>query len=159
MRIADYKLDLASDYQHKMLQQREVKELGRQLKPGEEQSVSLSAQSLSATESAANSHSIAKKEKSLEEQLRDTLLDRKQLHNQMKINLDKLPSSTNDTSQQTATPSSKESDKVSSDEEEELSLPSQLRLMKALIEAFTGIKITLPKQIHPQSSDQTATIS
>ena len=157
MRIADYKLDLASDYQHKMLQQREVKELGRQLKPGEEQSVSLSAQSLSATESAANSHSIAKKEKSLEEQLRDTLLDRKQLHNQMKINLDKLPSSTNDTSQQTATPSSKESDKVSSDEEEELSLPSQLRLMKALIEAFTGIKITLPKQFNPQSSDQTAT--
>ena len=157
MRIADYKLDLASDYQHKMLQQREVKELGRQLKPGEEQSVSLSAQSLSATESAANSHSIAKKEKSLEEQLRDTLLDRKQLHNQMKINLDKLPSSTNDTSQQTATPSSKESDKVSSDEEEELSLPSQLRLMKALIEAFTGIKITLPKQFNPQSGDQTAT--
>lgn len=157
MRIADYKLDLASDYQHKMLQQREVKELGRQLKPGEEQSVSLSAQSLSATESAANSHSIAKKEKSLEEQLRDTLLDRKQLHNQMKINLDKLPSSTNDTSQQTATPSSKESGKVSSDEQEELSLPSQLRLMKALIEAFTGIKITLPKQFNPQSSDQTAT--
>ena len=157
MRIADYKLDLASDYQHKMLQQREVRELGRQLKPGEEQSVSLSAQSLSATESAANSHSIAKKEKSLEEQLRDTLLDRKQLHNQMKINLDKLPSSTNDTSQQTATPSSKESDKVSSDEEEELSLPSQLRLMKALIEAFTGIKITLPKQFNPQSGDQTAT--
>lgn len=157
MRIADYKLDLASDYQHKMLQQREVKELGRQLKPGEEQSVSLSAQSLSATESAANSHSIAKKEKSLEEQLRDTLLDRKQLHNQMKINLDKLPSSTNDTSQQTATPSSKESDKVSSDEQEELSLPSQLRLMKALIEAFTGIKITLPKQFNPQSGDQTAT--
>ena len=157
MRIADYKLDLASDYQHKMLQQREVKELGRQLKPGEEQSVSLSAQSLSATESAANSHSIAKKEKSLEEQLRDTLLDRKQLHNQMKINLDKLPSSTNDTSQQTATPSSKESDKVSSDEEEELSLPSQLRLMKALIEAFTGIKITLPKQFNPQSGNQTAT--
>ena len=157
MRIADYKLDLASDYQHKMLQQREVKELGRQLKPGEEQSVSLSAQSLSATESAANSHSIAKKEKSLEEQLRDTLLDRKQLHNQMKINLDKLPSSTNDTSQQTATPSSKESGKVSSDEQEELSLPSQLRLMKALIEAFTGIKITLPKQFNPQSGDQTAT--
>ncbi len=157
MRIADYKLDLASDYQHKMLQQREVKELGRQLNPGEEQSVSLSAQSLSATESAANSHSIAKKEKSLEEQLRDTLLDRKQLHNQMKINLDKLPSSTNDTSQQTATPSSKESDKVSSDEEEELSLPRQLRLMKALIEAFTGIKITLPKQFNPQSGDQTAT--
>ena len=157
MRIADYKLDLASDYQHKMLQQREVKELGRQLKPGEEQSVSLSAQSLSATESAANSHSIAKKEKSLEEQLRDTLLDRKQLRNQMKVNLDKLSSATNDTSQQTATPSSKESDKVSSDEEEELSLPSQLRLMKALIEAFTGIKITLPKQFNPQSSDQTAT--
>ena len=157
MRIADYKLDLASDYQHKMLQQREVKELGRQLKPGEEQSVSLSAQSLSATESAANSHSIAKKEKSLEEQLRDTLLDRKQLHNQMKINLDKLPSSTNDTSQQTATTSSKESDKVSSDKEEELSLPSQLRLMKALLEAFTGIKITLPKQFNPQSGDQTAT--
>ena len=157
MRIADYKLDLASDYQHKMLQQREVKELGRQLKPGEEQSVSLSAQSLSATESAANSHSIAKKEKSLEEQLRDTLLDRKQLRNQMKVNLDKLSSATNDTSQQTATPSSKESGKVSSDEQEELSLPSQLRLMKALIEAFTGIKITLPKQFNPQSSDQTAT--
>lgn len=157
MRIADYKLDLASDYQHKMLQQREVKELGRQLKPGEEQSVSLSAQSLSATESAANSHSIAKKEKSLEEQLRDTLLDRKQLRNQMKVNLDKLSSATNDTSQQTATPSSKESGKVSSDEQEELSLPSQLRLMKALIEAFTGIKITLPKQFNPQSGDQTAT--
>ena len=157
MRIADYKLDLASDYQHKMLQQREVKELGRQLKPGEEQSVSLSAQSLSATESAANSHSIAKKEKSLEEQLRDTLLDRKQLHNQMKLNQGKQPSSTTDPSQQTATTAGKESDKVSSDEQEELSLPSQLRLMKALIEAFTGIKITLPKQFNPQSSDQTAT--
>ena len=42
MRIADYKLDLSSDYQHNLLQQREVKELGHQLKPGEEQSISLS---------------------------------------------------------------------------------------------------------------------
>jgi len=157
MRIADYKLDLSSDYQHNLLQQREVKELGHQLKPGEEQSISLSAQSLFVAEGTGNTRSHPQKEQSLDEQLRDTLLDRKQLRNQMKVNLDKLSSATNDTSQQTATPSSKESDKVSSDEQEELSLPSQLRLMKALIEAFTGIKITLPKQFNPQSGDQTAT--
>jgi hypothetical protein len=157
MRIADYKLDMSADYQHKMLQQREVKELGRQLKPGEEQSVSLSAQSLSATESAANSYSIAKKEKSLEEQLRDTLLDKKQLHNQLKLNLGKQEKSTKDQNQPTT--STTESDTVGSEDEEELSLPSQLRLMKALIEAFTGIKITLPKQFNPQSSDQGATTS
>ncbi len=50
MRIADYKLDLSSDYQHKQLQQREVKELGSQLKPGQEQSVTLQGQSYSQQE-------------------------------------------------------------------------------------------------------------
>ena len=156
MRIADYKLDLSSDYQHKQLQQREVKELGSQLKPGQEQSVTLQGQSYSQQEWQGSTTASRPKEKSLEEQLRDSLLDRKQLHNQMKLNLGKIEKGLGDTNDRQAAPAATASDTVSDDEQEELSLSSQLRLMKALVEAFAGIKIELPKQFDPKSSDNAA---
>lgn len=156
MRIADYKLDLSSDYQHKQLQQRDVKELGSQLKPGQEQSVTLQGQSYSQQEWQGSTTSRPK-EKSLEEQLRDSLLDRKQLHNQMKLNLGKIEKGVSDNNaQMPSTAATTASDTVSDDEQEELSLSSQLRLMKALVEAFAGIKIELPKQFDPKSSDGAA---
>ena len=161
MRITEQKLDLSAEYQSRTLQQREVKQLGGTLQAGQEKSLTLAQESYSQAEwsgsQAPASQSKRAKEPSNEELLRDTLLNRKQLQRQMKLNLDRVKSEETSEKKSSDPASTSASSELSDEEQQELSLPNQLRLMKVMIESLTGIKITLPKTVPTSTADASTT--
>ena len=157
MRITEQKLDLSTEYQSRTLHQREVRQLGGTLQPGQERSLTLTQESYDQTEWRGGQSPLQPQPQapSNEERLRDTLLNRKQLQNQMKLNLDRLKPEARQEQRVDPTTTSA-SGELTDEEQQELSLPNQLRLMKVMIESLTGIKITLPKTSLPSTEGNPA---
>ncbi len=158
MRITEQKLDLNAEYQSRTLQQREVKQLGGTLQPGQEQSLTLNQESYSQAEWRGNqsASNLGKRtsDPGSEALLRDTQLNRKQLQQQMKLNLGRMKSEEVPEKKSSDPAATSASHELTDEEQQELSLPNQLRLMKVMIESLTGIKISLPKTMQT-SGDST----
>lgn len=158
MRITEQKLDLNAEYQSRTLQQREVKQLGGTLQPGQEQSLTLNQESYSQAEWRGNqsASNLGKRtsDPGSEALLRDTQLNRKQLQQQMKLNLGRIKSEEVPEKKSSDPAATGASHELTDEEQQELSLPNQLRLMKVMIESLTGIKISLPKTMQT-SGDST----
>lgn len=158
MRITEQKLDLNAEYQSRTLQQREVKQLGGTLQPGQEQSLTINQESYSQAEWRGNqsTSNLGKRsnDPGSEALLRDTQLNRKQLQQQMKLNLGRMKSEEVPEKKSSDPAATSASHELTDEEQQELSLPNQLRLMKVMIESLTGIKISLPKTMQT-SGDST----
>lgn len=158
MRITEQKLDLNAEYQSRTLQQREVKQLGGTLQPRQEQSLTLNQESYSQTEWSGNqsASNLSKRanDPGSEALLRDAQLNRKQLQQQMKLNLGRIKSEEVPEKKSSDPAATSASHELTDEEQQELSLPNQLRLMKVMIESLTGIKISLPKTMQT-SGDST----
>ena len=160
MRITEQKLDLNAEYQSLTLQQREVKQLGGTLQPGQEQSLTLNQERYSQTEwsgkQSASNLSKRANDPGGEALLRDTQLNRKQLQQQMKLNLGRIKSEEVPEKKSSDPAATNASNDLTDEEQQELSLPNQLRLMKVMIEALTGIKISLPKTMQTSGNSTPA---